>query len=233
MIVVKQKPLSWILDRLEGCHSAVVLGCGSCATVCFAGGEREVEELCCALQMAFRDRDVDTELQGLACKRVCDWEFVEPLEERLRRADAVVSLACGAGTNLLADRLEHVRIVPGVDTAFLGTNADPERWEEKCAACGDCVLDLTHGICPVARCAKQLLNGPCGGSSGGKCEVNDEVECAWARIVERARAQGRLEELERVVPAKDWSQARDGGQRRLARPDLGIRELCTEELDEV
>ncbi len=232
MIVVKQKEIDWILDRLASFHNVVVLGCGECATVCFGGGEREVEELCCALQLAVQEKDEAAEFHGLTCERVCDWEFVEPFADTLRDADAVLSLACGAGSNLLADKLETVRVIPGVDTIFLGANAGPDRWTEMCAACGDCIIDQTFGICPVARCAKTLMNGPCGGSKDGKCEIRDDVECAWAKIVERARAMGRLDELERIIPPKDWSTARDGGQRSLERADLGIRRLCTEDLDE-
>ena len=233
MIVVKQKPIDWILDKLSGCRKVVVLGCGSCATVCFAGGEREVEELSCALQLALREKDAAIEFEGLTCKRLCDWEFVEPITDSLRSADAVLSLGCGAGSNLLAEKLGNVMIIPGVDTVFLGSNFAPDTWQETCAACGECVIDRTFGLCPVARCAKTLLNGPCGGSHEGKCEVNAEVECVWAKIVERARALGRLSELERVVEPKDWSSARDGGQRQLKRADLGIRQICMEDLDEV
>ena len=233
MIVLKQKPLDWILERLRPFRKVAVLGCGTCSTVCFAGGEREVEELCCALQLALQDSDAEIELEGATCKRLCDWEFIEPREAELRGAEAVLSLACGAGTNLLADKLDGVAVLPGVDTAFLGANAGPDAWTEMCAACGDCILDQTFGICPVARCAKTLMNGPCGGSHDGKCEVRDDVDCAWAKIVQRAEALGRLDELERVIPPRDWSAARDGGQRSLKRSDLGIHRLLVEDLDEV
>lgn len=232
MIVLKQKDMDWILQRLAPYRKVVVVGCGTCATVCLAGGEREVEELCCALQLAGQERDTQAEFEGMTCKRLCDWEFVEPVEDSLRGADAIVSLACGAGSNLLADKLETVPVIPGVDTSFLGANAGPDAWSEMCAACGDCIIDQTFGICPVARCAKTLMNGPCGGTNDGKCEVREDADCAWAKIVERARAQGRLDELERVLPPRDWSSGRHGGQRSLKRSDLGIHRLISEELDE-
>ena len=233
MIVVKQKPLGWILERLKGCRKVVVLGCGSCATVCFGGGEREVEELSCSLQLAVREIDPEMEFEGLTCTRLCDWEFVEPMMDNLRSADIVVSMGCGAGSNLLAEKLVDTLVLPGVDTAFLGTNFAPDTWHELCSSCGECIIDRTFGMCPVARCAKSLLNGPCGGSHEGKCEVGENVECVWARIVERAHALGRISELERVVPPKDWSKDRDGGQRKLERKDLGIRKVCTEDFDEI
>lgn len=233
MIVMRQKDVTWILDRLKGARNAVVLGCGTCSTVCFAGGEREVEELCCALQLAVEDRDEQVQLEGLTCKRVCDWEFVEPVADTLQKADVILSLACGAGSNLLADRLQEVRVIPGVDTLFMGTHTGPGTWQETCAGCGTCVLDQTFGICPVARCAKTLLNGPCGGSQDGKCEVREDVDCVWAQIVDRARAQGRLSDLAEVIPPKDWSTARHGGQRFLDRTDLGLARIATEDLDEI
>ncbi|MBM4036694.1 MAG: hypothetical protein FJ291_33595 [Planctomycetes bacterium] len=232
MIVLKQKPMDWIIQKLRPYRKVAVVGCGTCATVCFAGGERQVEEFCCSLQLALREGNAEVQLEGATCKRVCDWEFVEPLLETLRGADAILSLACGAGSNLLADKLPKTAIIPGVDTTFLGANAGPDAWTEMCAGCGDCVLDLTFGICPIARCAKSLLNGPCGGCKDGKCEVNKEVECAWAKIVERATALGREEELGQVLPPKNWATARDGGQRSLKRDDLGLDRLVTEEIDE-
>lgn len=233
MIVLKQKEIEWILQRLAPYRKVAVVGCGTCATVCLAGGEREVEELCCALQLALQDRDAQAEFEGVTCKRLCDWEFVEPIAETLGGADAVLSLACGAGSNLLADRLASTAVIPGVDTSFLGANAGPDAWNEMCAACGDCTIDLTFGICPVARCAKTLMNGPCGGTNDGKCEVSEDVDCAWAKIVERAEALGRLDELERVIPPKDWAAARHGGQRSLKRSDLGLHRLVSEDLDEI
>jgi len=97
-------------------------------------------------------------------------------------------------------------------------------WEERCQACGDCILGLTAGICPIARCAKQLLNGPCGGSQDGKCEVDPDVPCAWQLIWERAVKLGRMDQLLEIQPPKDWSKSRDGGQRKIVREDLRLVE---------
>lgn len=226
MIVVTPKPLPWLLARLANTQHIVVLGCNSCAAVCFGGGDREVEELCCALQLALQEDAPEVTVQGLACQRVCDPEFLESIEAPLHEADVVVCLACGAGSNLLSDTYEDIPLLPGVDTAFLGSGTGPERWEEQCAACGACMLDETFGLCPIARCAKTLLNGPCGGSEDGQCEVNNEVTCIWSRIIDRARRLGRLDDLTRIIPPKDWSAARHGGQRSLARGDLGLQRLC-------
>ncbi len=97
-------------------------------------------------------------------------------------------------------------------------------WEERCQACGNCILDLTGGICPIARCSKQLLNGPCGGSQNGVCEIDPEVACAWQLIWERMSALGLLDQLMELQPPKDWSTSRDGGPRRIIRDDLRLPE---------
>jgi len=97
-------------------------------------------------------------------------------------------------------------------------------WAERCAACGDCILGLTGGICPIARCSKSLLNGPCGGSSKGKCEVNDQTDCAWQLIYDRLAGQGRLDLLMEIRPPKNWKASRDGGPRKIVREDLRLEE---------
>ena len=107
-----------------------------------------------------------------------------------------------------------VPVVPAVNTTFLGAALEQGVWAERCQGCGDCVLEITGGICPIARCSKSLLNGPCGGSSEGKCEIDPEVDCGWQLIYDRLSALGKLENLNRMLPARDWSTSRDGGPRR-------------------
>jgi len=114
--------------------------------------------------------------------------------------------------------------VPGLNTSFLGLPEKQGVWAERCAACGNCILDKTAGICPIARCAKSLLNGPCGGSQGGRCEIDPQVECAWQLIYDRLQAREELELLEEIIPPRDWSTNRDGGPRRIIREDLQFEE---------
>jgi len=222
MIVLRRKPLEDILSFLAGYRKALLLGCGTCSAVCFAGGEKETEEVACLLPLMARQKQMDLEIRAATCERVCDWEFVEPVLAEDDKPDAIVSLACGAGTNLLADRLDDIGILPGADTLFIGATVEHGVWTEMCSGCGDCVLDRTFGICPVARCSKSMMNGPCGGSNNGKCEINPDTDCAWAKIVERAEALGRLEELAEYVPPKDWAPSRHGGPRTHTREDLRI-----------
>ena len=163
-------------------------------------------------------------MRAATCERVCDWEFVEPVLNGDETPDAIVSFSCGSGVNLIAEHLETIPVFPGTDTLFIGATMEHGVWNEMCLGCGDCTLDKTFGICPVARCSKSILNGPCGGSHDGKCEVDDEIECVWVKIVERARTMGRLDELGQYIPPKDWSTSHSGGARRLLREDLRIVE---------
>jgi hypothetical protein len=111
-------------------------------------------------------------------------------------------------------------VYPGVNTKFLGGTNEPGLWTENCQSCGDCILDRTGGICPIARCSKSLLNGPCGGSQNGKCEIDKDIDCAWQLIYDQMKGLGRLDDLLKIEPIKDWSKNRDGGPRKVVREDL-------------
>jgi len=138
----------------------------------------------------------------------------------LSQYDAVLSIACGVGVGFMAEQFPTVRVLPGLDTTFYGANTAPGTWAEYCHGCGDCVLGWTGGVCPIARCSKSIMNGPCGGSQDGRCEINADVPCGWQLIYDRLKAQGRLELLDEVIPPKDWKSGRDGGPRKQTRPDL-------------
>ena len=133
----------------------------------------------------------------------------------------------GIGVQALSERYPDAQIVPGLNTTFLGMPTEHGVFEERCQACGDCVLGLTGGVCPIARCSKQLLNGPCGGSQNRVCEIDPETQCAWQLIYERMEARGQLDRLLEIQPPKDWSTSRDGGPRKIVREDL--RKLEDEE----
>jgi len=84
-------------------------------------------------------------------------------------------------------------VIPALDTLFIGVEETPGDFHEVCAQCGQCVLGETAGICPLTACHKGLLNGPCGGTNNGKCEVDKEKDCAWTLIYQRLKEQGRLD----------------------------------------
>jgi hypothetical protein len=153
-------------------------------------------------------------------ERQCDKEYLLKFQDNAREVEAIVSLACGIGIQYLAEVYEPIPVYPGVNTQFLGANRDIGKWEEFCMACGECVLDKTGGICPIARCSKHLLNGPCGGSQYGKCEVSKDVDCGWHLIYERLKALGQLDKMAEFIPAKNWH--RDKGPRKLVKEELTL-----------
>lgn len=220
MIVGEQKPLDEIKDMIAGYRKVLIVGCGTCVTICFAGGEKEVGILASALRMKSKLDKEEIIVHEATVQRQCEWEYLDAIGEEIEAHDLVLSLGCGIGVQAIAERFPNVRVVPGLNTSFLGLPEKQGVWAERCAACGNCILDKTAGICPIARCAKSLLNGPCGGSQGGKCEVDPQTDCAWQLIYDRLQARGELELLEEIIPPRDWSTSRDGGPRRIVREDL-------------
>jgi ferredoxin len=220
MIVAEKKPIEEIIGYAEPHSRILVLGCNECVTVCEAGGKKEVEILASALRMYFKKEGKEITIDEHTLERQCDHEYLEEIRDRIDNYDAVVSLACGVGVQFMAEKYQSMPLYPGVNTCFLGATEERGVWGERCQACGQCVLALTGGICPVARCAKRLLNGPCGGSSKGKCELSKETECAWQLIVDRLKALDRLDDYEKLFEIKDWSTDRAGGPRKVIREDL-------------
>jgi ferredoxin len=222
MIIAEQKPLDEIKGLLAEARNVLIVGCGTCVTVCFAGGEREANVLSSLLRMASQLDGAARDVTDVTVQRQCEWEYLDTIGDRVAEADVVLSLGCGVGVQALAEHFPKAVVVPGLNTKFMGLPLEQGVWAERCAACGQCVLGVTGGICPIARCAKQLLNGPCGGSSQGKCEVSPEIDCAWQLIYDKLSAQGRLDVLMEITPPKDWSTSRDGGPRRIVRDDLRL-----------
>ncbi len=213
MIIQKQKPFEDITRFLASSPGVFIVGCSLCATTCKAGGEEEVKEM-------------EKKLQDKG-KRVSGWVILDPAchilnnkkyfrenKEKLDQADSILVLACGNGVQAVSESIDKT-VYPGCDTLFLGEIIRFGNYEERCQLCGECILDRCGGICPVTRCSKSLLNGPCGGSEDGKCEINPEIECGWQLIIDRLEKQGRLHLLEEIIPPKDWSKSRDGGLRKL------------------
>ena len=222
MIVAEQKKLSEIVELIGDAKKVLVVGCGTCVTVCFAGGEREASVLGSELRMKSRLDGHPVEVDEVTVQRQCEWEYIDPLKEQLGDYDLLLSLACGIGVQAMTERFPDSITMPGLNTTFLGLPQEQGVWEERCQACGDCILGLTGGICPIARCSKQLLNGPCGGSQDGVCEVDPDVLCAWQLIWERAQKLGTVDKLLEIQRAKDGSRSRDGGPRKIVRDDLRL-----------
>ena len=222
MIVAEQKPLEEIRNLIQGAEKVLIVGCGTCVTVCFSGGEKEAGILASAVRMASRVDGRPQQVTHAVVQRQCEWEYIDAMREQVREADLVVSLGCGVGVQAMAERFPEKIVVPGLNTVFMGLPVEQGVWSERCQACGNCLLGLTGGVCPIARCSKQLLNGPCGGSVDGHCEINADTDCAWQLIYDRLKAQGRLELLLEIQPPKDWRTSRDGGPRKVVREDLRL-----------
>jgi ferredoxin len=222
MIVADRKKIPEIRDMIKNHKRVLLVGCGTCVTVCLAGGEREVGILGSALRMALRLAHCDVVVDECTIERQCEDAFIDILAQRVPQYDAICSLGCGAGVQALAERFPKTAVYPGLNTQFMGILESQGVWTEKCSGCGNCRLGEFAGICPITRCAKRLFNGPCAGSREGKCEVSPNLDCAWQLIYDRAKALGILDKLGEIAPKQDWSTGLDGGPRKVIREDQHI-----------
>lgn len=220
MIVGDSKPLEEILEMIQGKEKVLVLGCRGCVTVCNVGGEKEVGILATMLRIARKKAGLAPTVDERTIERQCDPEYIEELAEVAESYDAIISIACGVGPQFMSERYPKVPVYPGINTTFIGGALEHGVWSERCQSCGNCLVHNFGGLCPIARCSKSIMNGPCGGSANKKCEISPDVDCIWHLIVEKMAGMGRLKELERVWPVKNWITSRDGGPRKRVREDL-------------
>jgi len=197
--ITKQKPLEEIKQQLDGLERAYIVGCGTCATMTKTGGRDEV--------MAMKEC-----LQGMG-KMVTGWTVIPTacdgmteasLKENssvIRSASCVLVMSCALGVQRVGSYIDKP-VIPALDTLFIGVEDSPGYFHEICDQCGHCVLGYTAGICPITACHKGLLNGPCGGTNNGKCEVDKEKDCAWTLIYDRLKAQDRLDIMKKYQPPR-------------------------------
>jgi len=215
MIVGHLKLHQEIIDSIAGYNKVLVLGCGTCVTVCLTGGDKEARTLARELEHAFEFEPEHPHFDVQTIERQCEQDLVKQYLQLPDGCDAILSLACGVGVQTLAAIFDSLPVIPALNTTFLGALDEPGIWREKCHGCGDCVLADTGGICPVARCAKQLFHGPCGGSHGGKCEISQSIDCAWSLIISRLSNMQQLHRLRKITPPRDWSTQYGHGPREL------------------
>jgi len=220
MITGTPKPIEEILEMVEPYDNIIVAGCHGCVTVCRVGGEKEVQVLASTLRLAREASGRKIAIKEVSLERQCDPEYVELMRPYVEDYQAVLSIACGAGIQFLAEKFTVTPLLPGINTGFLGVTERQGEWAERCQGCGDCVLHLTGGICPVTRCAKQLFHGPCGGSVRGICEVDKDIKCGWQLIIDRLQALDQMDNYGKLKPYKGWAASRDGGPRRILREDM-------------
>jgi len=204
LIISQHKPFKEIQDMLRGSEKLVLIGCGQCATACKSGGEEEL------IAMKKNLEDVDKQILAFivpetSCNYLLVRRDLKKIKDALDEADAVLSFACGDGTQTIA-KLVKIPVYPGNNTLFVGEVERVGQYSEACRTCGDCVLGMTGGICPVTRCAKSLLNGPCGGAKNGKCEVNPENDCAWILIYNKLKELNQMDKLTEIHEPKEFSQ---------------------------
>ncbi|MEW5803776.1 MAG: methylenetetrahydrofolate reductase C-terminal domain-containing protein [bacterium] len=204
MIITRQKPFDEILSSLQGKRKVFLIGCSLCAATCQSGGEEQVLEMKQLLAGEGREVVGYCVLES-ACHVLSSKKELRLKKAELAEAEAVVVMACGAGVQTISE-LQEVPAVPALDSLFLGTVKRFGQFEERCSLCGECILDKTAGICPVTTCSKGLLNGPCGGMSDGKCEVDPDRDCAWVKIYERLKELGKVEAIKEVFAPKDYSK---------------------------
>ncbi len=219
MIVASPKSITELKKLIAGHQKVLFAGCGTCVTVCLAGGEREVGIAGYAVRMARKLEGEPLELTQVTIERQCENEFIKDLAEHTDGVDAIVSFGCGVGVQAIAERFPDMPVYAGLNTDFMGLLEEQAIWTEKCLGCGDCVLAEYGGICPVTRCAKRLLNGPCGGSTEECCEVDPDRPCAWQLIYTRLKNIGQLDRLEEIAEPKDWSTSWHSGARKVVRKE--------------
>jgi len=199
-----RKPLEEIKGYLAKYNKILILGCGGCASICLAGGQKEVNILKIELELSFKEDNARKKIDGFTIERQCNVQFFKEIEDMIPDYDCILSMACGAGVQLVAEQFKSTPVFPALNTVSIGIDRDIGMYEEKCRACGECVLAYTGGICPVTRCAKGLFNGPCGGTNSGKCEISDDISCAWNDIFNILKKQNRLDDILKIHEPMQW-----------------------------
>ena len=205
MIITKQKDFNFLLKCIEN-DPVFIVGCSECATLCHTGGEEEVLSMITSLE---KKNILVTGWVVLdpACHSLNDKRLLRQHKTELTKAKKILVLACGNGVQTVSEIIENADVIPGNDTLFLGEIKRVNEFEKRCSLCGDCIQDRFGGFCPVSRCPKSMLNGPCGGSIDGKCEVNSDMDCIWDLIYKHMKEKNQLHLLKEIKTPKDWSRS--------------------------
>ncbi len=211
--ITKQKPLDEVKQLLEELDRVYIIGCGTCATMTRTGGIEEVAAMKEQLEELGK-LVTGTIVIPTACDEMTE-AAVKDNEEAIQQANCILVMACALGVHRASLYLDQP-VIPALDTLFIGVEDSPGSFQEVCAQCGQCILGETAAICPVTRCHKGLLNGPCGGTNDGKCEVDKEKDCAWTLIYRRLEEQGRLDLMRKCQPPKNYQAVLRPGITRIA-----------------
>lgn len=208
MIATEKKDRNKLLECIKEYKSFFLIGCSECASLCGTGGEPELEEF--KNYLISQGKEVTGTFRAkTGCQVLGTKVELKPFKEQLDKTDCVIVMSCGAGTQAGVEIFPDKPVFPSNDTMFLANMTRFQMFDERCSLCGDCIIDKTGGICPVTNCPKGILNGPCGGTKDGNCEVSPDIKCAWVKIYERMKKLNKLETLkETTLEPKDWSKAR-------------------------
>ncbi len=204
MIITQKRDVNELLENIKRYKKIFLLGCSECSTLCGTGGEPELKAMKETLE------EEGKEISGsfvakTGCQVLGTKVELKPFKDSLAESDCILVMSCGAGTQTAVELFMDKPVYPANDTLFLGNMTRLQMFDERCSLCGKCILDKTGGICPVTACPKGILNGPCGGTNDGKCEVSSDIECAWVRIYNRLKRLDRLEEMKESIRPKDWA----------------------------
>ena len=210
MIISEQKPFEEIIETLKESNKIFLSGCAVCSALAKVGGEPEILKLKEKLQSAGKVITGYVVIDPSCNLQRVKLDLKKHIKE-LNDSDAILSMACGDGVQVVTRATEQILNKPmpvysGTNTLFIGEVERVGYFNETCSACGSCILNQTGGICPVTRCPKGLLNGPCGGAKNGMCEVNPNEECVWISIYKRLSKLNQLERMEHIIPPKDYSK---------------------------
>jgi len=207
MIITKQKEFNDLLSHI-GEGPVFIVGCSECATLCHTGGKEEI----LAMKDALRKKNINVTgyvILEPACNLQNDKRLLRKYEKEIDNAKRILVLACGNGVQTVSEILDDFEIIPGTDTLFLGEIKHANEFEKRCNLCGECIQDIFGGICPISRCPKNMLNGPCGGLKDGKCEINSDMDCVWDLIYKRLKKSGQLHLIKDIIKPKDWSKSNE------------------------
>jgi len=206
MIITEQKPLLMILEKIRK-KSVFIIGCHQCASLCHTGGEPEVLDL----KKYIEEKNIPVTgwiILNPACHPLNSKRELKTVKNKINKAENLLVLSCGNGVQVLQGLYPEKNIISGTNTLFLGAEKKRGIFSRECMLCGSCIADEFEGLCPISQCPKQLLNGPCGGSMHGKCEIDSNLDCIWDEIITKKFKQKKQESLLRVVPPRDWTKYR-------------------------
>jgi len=207
MIITRQKDFKDILCNVEN-EPVFIIGCSECATVCHTGGEEEVLEI----KKKFEKNNIKVTgfvILDPACHFLNDKRLLKSHKDEIGKAKKILVLACGNGVQTVSEIIDSADVITGNDTLFLGEIKRLNDFQKRCSLCGECIQDFFGGFCPISRCPKEMLNGPCGGSIDGKCEINNELECIWDIIYTHLKKKGQLDKLKEIKKPKNWSKSNE------------------------